>query len=413
MPELLSAVYDGFAITYDNKARILRKIKKAANGDIIIFLVNFSADTPAEIRLGAENGYNVLRLSLRDGEEYDASGADTFVLSGGEELLLRLTRSNISGKSVDAEISSRYVPCVDTFDYTLDEPNVLVLDTPKYYADGVYMGEDEVLHAELEILKKYGRSLARTNGLQPWYMEKFHADEYFRSFCRVRLEYEINADICPRDAYIMAERGADGTVKFNGTELHESADKPFVSDICFARYDVPEGLWSVGKNKLELELSFSDSEHLEVAYLCGSFAVSESREIYALPKKIKMKDLCAQGFPHYTGSITYRIPAPEGKYRISVKDFSAACLSTGECVCVASPFELHAFSRHGELELTAHLCRRNLFGPLHEIPKNHGNYWAGSFRTVGDKFSNEYQINEQGLLDVPEMYLQISDEKEN
>ena len=126
-----------------------------------------------------------------------------------------------------------------------------------------------------------------------------------------------------------------------------------------------------------------------------------------------MKDLCAQGFPHYTGSVTYRVPAPEGKYRISVKDFSAACLSTGECVCVATPFELHAFSRHGELELTAHLCRRNLFGPLHEIPKNHGNYWAGSFRTVGDKFSNEYQINEQGLLDVPEMYLQISDKKEN
>ena len=49
-------------------------------------------------------------------------------------------------------------------------------------------------------------------------------------------------------------------------------------------------------------------------------------------------------------------------------------------------------------------CRRNIFGPLHEIPKNNGNYWAGSFRTVGDKFSSEYQINPQGFFDVPDIF---------
>ena len=70
-----------------------------------------------------------------------------------------------------------------------------------------------------------------------------------------------------------------------------------------------------------------------------------------------------------------------------------------------APFALEKVETHeGILPLTAVLLRRNLFGPLHELPKNHGNYWSGSYRTEGEEFTNEYQLNEQGIFSMPKIY---------
>ena len=323
----------------------------------------------------------------------------------GEELLLEIDGENVARR--EKEERQEIVLQDNTVSYELNEPNVLPLDCADYWIDGEYQGYDEFLKIDKKIRSKFGLKERSANNRQPWFEEKFNPKEYHKKLCRVCLKYIFNADMVPSNCYLMLENLPNAVWRFNGKRLQESNKKPFIEDVCFHRFDLPRKYFKTGENYIEVEFDFTPACNLETVYLAGDFAVKKmTHTLQPLPQKITFGDICAQGFPFYTGAITYQIPMRNGVYDIEDLHFNAACVKVKDKIAAFAPFVLEGVEAvGGVLPLTAVLLRRNLFGPLHELPKNHGNYWSGSFRTEGEKFTDEYQINEQGIVTMPKIYV--------
>ncbi len=397
---------DFYQIAYNGK--MLSKIKKAKKG-YLLYLVAFDCakQEKAEITILGEHYVSV--INLRNGEiddcAYTVKDGKTVIEKSfvkGEELLL-----SIDDKKVEHSIryARNQVELLQTeFDYILSEPNVLPLDYAEFEIDGKKIGYDEFLKIDKCVREKFGLKERSANNLQPWYEEKYNYDTYHKKLCRVKLVYHVTAKFKLKDAYLMKEELPNEVWKLNGKVLKNSVKEPFISDICFSRVDLSE--LEVGDNVIEVEFDFTPACNIETAYLVGNFAVDEkSLNVYELPKKLSFIDLSKQGFPFYTGAVTYNVALPNGKYDIEMQEFGATCIKANGVVSAFAPFVLKDVTvRNGTLPLTAVLLRRNLFGPLHEIPKNHGNYWSGSYRTENEKFVNEYQLNEQGVLRAPKIF---------
>ena len=55
----------------------------------------------------------------------------------------------------------------------------------------------------------------------------------------------------------------------------------------------------------------------------------------------------------------------------------------------------------GELICEMYLTRRNTFGPLHEVPRVQSVCGPNSFRTRGERFSEDYQLFPCGFTTAP------------
>ena len=354
--------------------------------------------------------YKVQVINLRTGEyeeiDYTYINGKTIISKAfvkGEELLLVIDEGQLQTSSKNVQ-KTQIVLSTTEFDYELNEPNVLPLDYAKYSIDDKDLGYAEFLKIDKAIREMFGLKERSANNCQPWFEEKFNKN-YHKKLGRVKLEYTFNADIVPPDAYLMLEDLPNASWEFNGEKLTKSKENAFVEDVCFSRYNLPKRLFSLGLNKITVAFDFTHACNLETVYLAGTFAVKE-RTLCAMPQKIRFGDICTQGFPFYTGKITYKLPVKDGVYDIEHLDFGAACVASGENISAFMPFAIKkAVAKNGVLPLSAILLRRNLWGPLHEIPKNHGNYWSGSYRTENEKFTDEYQINQQGIFSMPKIYI--------
>ncbi len=395
----------------DFAGKMLSKMKESGQRKLLYALA-FDCEDKKVAKIAVNGEHTFTKINLRTGEKeaitYQIQEGKTVfekVFFKGEELLLEIDGEEIvcRKKKECQEIILQNT----TFPYELNEPNVLPLDCADCWIDGEYQGRDEFLKIDKKIRSKFGLKERSANNKQPWFEEKFNVKEYHKKLCRISLRYQFNADILPSNCYLMLENLPNATWRLNGEKLQKSGKKPFIEDVCFYRFDLPREYFKIGENCIEVEFDFTSACQLETVYLAGSFAVENAtRTLQSLPKKIAFGDICTQGFPFYTGAITYQIPMKKGVYDIEDLHFNAACVKVDNQIAAFAPFVLEGVkAMDGVLPLTVVLLRRNLFGPLHELPKNHGNYWSGSFRTEGDKFTYEYQINAQGILAMPKIYV--------
>jgi len=307
--------------------------------------------------------------------------------------------------------------CTGPFEYTLGEPNLLVLDRATFRLDdGEWREEREILRVDRAVRRELDLPLRGGEMLQPWFSSK--AEHPIRA--HLTLRFPFRADELPAgqvDLVMETPEAFGATV--NGQCLSAEQACGWWADRCLKRIPLPEGAVKLGENVVELRVGFHEGINLESLFLLGQFGVrveGTTRTLMRLPEALRVGDLVPQGLPFYTGRITYRVPVgsppTEGaRAFVFLPEFEGACVLVrgpdAEPKMIAwPPYEAEVtdlIGPHGDLELEVVLTRRNAFGPLHQVPLNTVGYGPGNFVSEGSAYTDEYMLYPSGLLQAPEV----------
>jgi len=167
----------------------------------------------------------------------------------------------------------------------------------------------------------------------------------------------------------------------NGTQINIS-NLGWHFDHPFGKVDISHALKN-GINTVEVELDYDFLTEIEQAYIVGDFGVCIPNpfeaEIVDKPENISMGSWIGQGYPFYSGSITYKttldLPCVEGRSFIKLNRPSGTLfkirangIDIGNILWQPNELELTDHLRVGTnlLEITVVSSRQNTLGPLHE-----------------------------------------------
>jgi len=301
----------------------------------------------------------------------------------------------------------------------LTEPNVLVLDRPRFrIGDRGWRKAEEILRVDSAARAAMG--LAPRGGImaQPWTREKSTAPKRVS----VELAYSFRTSALPAGPLRLAlERPESVRIAVNGAPAPAVADG-WWTDRSLRTVPLDPALFRRGRNEILLAVDY-DEEHpgLESAFLLGDFGVRVNGTFATLtvaPSTLKTGDWGPQGLPFYSGSVRYRIDARRPRMRkkdrlvLRVPSFAGAA---ARVLVDGRPAGIIAWEPHEvditdyftdraamvEIEVIGH--RRNSHGPLHltdPFPQ-----WIGpdQFVTTGEAWSDDYQFVTCGLLAPPEL----------
>ncbi len=350
----------------------------------------------------------------------DISGSKVFVFSNSieqsipEKETLEITSSD--------KISGPY-------DYSLNEPNICVLDFAEYKINGGnWQPELEILKVDQAIRKHFDIDHRGGDMIQPWYRDNMRGHAKPVAKGKVSLAFSFNVEDMPNeDLTFCMEEPQNFSVKINGSEINFEENPDTWIDICFKKTKLPVSMLNKGKNRIDVETDFHEEIDLEAIYIFGNFGVKiegKNKSLTTLPAKLNIGCITTQGLPFYSGAVRYNLPLEglkmEGrcpqrpnsvtKFIISAPENEGALIkvfANDEYVGCApwSPYEIDITdavnSGSKTIELEVVLTRRNTFGPLHLIPLRSSAYGPGHFITGGESFSENYMLYPAGLLAPP------------
>lgn len=296
---------------------------------------------------------------------------------------------------------------LEKMDYTLDEPNVLLLDRAEYALDnGSWQPAEDILRLDQNLRDLLGWPHRGGGSAQPW-VECSHSFPHI-----LHLRYRFDSEIDVEGAELALENAPDCIVRLNNVPA--GGVTGWYADHCIGKVALPD--IRAGENLLEVSMPYGRRANPEAMYLLGSFGDSVQGVFCAItkqPGKITFGDWTRQGFPFYGGSITYHMRADlePGRYILQASQYRAALLRVSvdgadQGRIAFSPYKLSFdITTPGEhiIAIKAFGCRINTFGQLHHIQKKEVWWGPGSWRTKGENWSYEYQFWEQGILKSPEL----------
>ena len=329
-----------------------------------------------------------------------------------DSLLLRLTPAKEAAaaeipaeKAENGAFVRRFLEKVD---YTLEEPNVLLLDRAEYaLGDEAYSPAEEILRLDNILRERLGWPVRGGHIAQPWVEKDRTTPE------KLRLRYTFDSQIRVEGAELALENSEICTVTLNGRPATQTNE--WFADKCMGKQTLPAIL--PGKNALEISMPYGRSVNLEAMYLLGQFGIAV-QGVYCtlteLPKQITFGDITRQGFPFYGGNLTYHMTADlePGKYEIEASSYRAALLRVSVDGKDQGPlayapyrlaFEISAPGVHA-IDLKMFGCRINTFGQVHQADKTISWWGPQSWRTQGCMWSYEYALWSQGVLKSPELF---------
>ncbi len=294
-----------------------------------------------------------------------------------------------------------------TVDYTLSEPNVLLLDMAKYALDGEdLLPVEEVLRIDRKIRARLGYQPGKP---QPWVVEKKPCEH------TVTLEFTINSEIDYENPYLALEDPDITTINWNGRPVDVGADG-YYTDKSIEKVALPP--LRKGENKLRVTYPFGERSNVEAMYLLGDFGVKVAGRLLTvttLPEKLGFSDLTYQGLPFYGGVVSYKLPVdcPEDwDAIIKIPHFTAAVNTVevdGEkrAVIAYPPYAwdlgILPAGKH-EIVINTYVSRRNCFGDVHNADEKFS--WQGPSAWVqGDtNWTYEYRLRRTGVVSTPLLY---------
>ncbi len=302
--------------------------------------------------------------------------------------------------------------CAGPFAYTLNEPNVCVLDLADYQInDQPVKNETEILKIDRAARHAFGLPPRGGDMVQPWFSKKFEAKPEPKGALRMSFAFEV--ETMPAGAVQLAlEEPENFAITLNGKPLSAAIEGWWV-DPAIKTLALPVDLLKPGENRIELTTDFRQDMNLEAMYLLGQFGVrldGTKKSLTALPENLAVGDLAGQGLPFYSGAVTYRVPVsgkPGSGQRafLVTPKFEAACIKAAPAKIIPWPpyeCDVTAELQQGDvLDVQAVLTRRNTFGPLHQVPVRAGSYGPGNWLTEGKGWSQTYQLYPAGLLEAP------------
>lgn len=293
--------------------------------------------------------------------------------------------------------------------YTLDEPNILVLDAAKLSVDGASVGGlDEILNLDRLLRQRLGLPLRGGEMVQPWAQKSARQPQ-----ANIRLEFPVAVECPPEAPIYFAMEPMEGQRLFlDGVPLALEETELRWIDACFHVYALPQGCLTLGVHTLALEGVYTPSSGLESMYLLGSFGVWRRKGqmcIGHLPENLRFGNLVHQGLPFYSGKVHYRFALPKQRsFRLELPQIGGSCAAVryaGERKLLPWKGVFAAFpyvDGEDELELEVILNRRNTFGPLHRFPLRQPAASPDHF-TCEDV--TRYGLYPTGILTAPELYL--------
>ena len=356
------------------------------------------------------------KQAIRQKNNKEAVEITTDFYPSGEHLYVLKPEAGEKMEASGQPAEKSKVTLAGPYNYQLSEKNICVLDIAGYKIDNQQLvGPTEILKIDQAVRTNYGLKLRGGEMIQPWYAAKFTNNTVVKGVVTMNFEFQV-ADIPQDTVYLGIERPEHFKIKLNGNPV-ASVSKGWWADPAIQKVVIPAKAITRGKNSLELTVNFSENKNLEALYLIGNFGVQlngPEKTLTHLPGQIKTGDLTGQGFPFYTGSVTYKIPvsgkfAPKEQLIFTVPQFEAACVkvhSPGHAprMIAWQPYTADVTSdlqKNNYLLVDVVLTRRNAFGPLHALPLRAGAYGPDSFLNGGDSFSMDYQLFPSGLLAEP------------
>lgn len=296
----------------------------------------------------------------------------------------------------------------DYVDYTLSEPNAMLLDMAEYALDGgEWHAKEELLRVDVECRKLLGWSTDIAHVAQPWSL----GEE--TEFHRVTLKFRIDSSIEYEGAHLAIEKAEDVKLKWNGKEVDNKIVGWYV-DKAIQTIALPK--IEQGENILEAEVPIGKRTMIEWMYLLGDFGVEvlgKNTRIISKRDKLAFGDITVQGLPFYTGNITYHIPIETVGGDISIRSgfyvgaMQEASIDGKDVVPMIYPPYI---ARLGNVEagkhtidLTFYGTRQNGFGTLHLADEKRTFINPSSWRTTRDYWCYEYMLRRMGVLATPEI----------
>ena len=295
-------------------------------------------------------------------------------------------------------------------DYTLDEPNVMLLDMAKFALDKDEFSdyEEELLRADNICRETLGWSKRGGAVVQPWVIDEAIPEH------TVSLRFAINSDIDYTGAMLALEDAEKAEITLNGEKVSNDIIGWYV-DKSIMTVKLPQ--IRKGENILDITLPFGRRTNVEWCYLLGDFGVEvrgKIKKIISKPDKLAFGNIVPQGLPFYGGNITYHmdITSEGGNLLVNVPHYEGALTevfldgeSKGEIIF--SPYNLeikNVTAGSHRLDVKLYTNRKNSFGTVHLSDANF--HWIGpdAWRTKECWWSYEYFLCTAGILSSPIVY---------
>lgn len=338
-----------------------------------------------------------------------------------DSLLLKL----VPGRSECLFVDSGCAPVItgtvqrlpDFVKYSLDEPNVLLLDMARFAVDGGELSADseEILRLDNIARARIGLP-GREGGIAQPYTVTAEPPKH-----SVTLRFEINSLVELPYAELALEDADKAVVVWNGKNV-PAVDIGWYVDRSIRRIALP-GIIR-GSNELTVTWPLGARANTEWCYLLGDFGVRVSgRNAMLIPRSpvIAFGDITNQGLPFYGGNITYELDlnvngfAGEEKtvgvclprYRGAVAEVLLDGESKGDIIFSPNRLYINGVTPGAhKLELRLYTHRFNSFGAVHNADLARSWHGPDAWRTKNEDWSYEYNLKQIGLISAPVVTVQ-------
>lgn len=297
-------------------------------------------------------------------------------------------------------------------EYSLKEPNILLLDMARYRLDqGQWQEREELLRIDNRIRKQAGYRMRTDSFPQPW----LESGEPVKEHC-VELLFDVESETEAGEVCLAFEGDGDVTVEWNGEPGKENNSRGNFLDDSIRKIGL--GKVKKGINQLKMTVPFGPKTNLEWCYLLGSFSVFTGggrSVIMKTPGKIGFGDYSVQGFPFYGGNFAYhvKVDTPKGRGILEIPNYRGALMDVWVdgtyCDSVfMEPYRADLdFLAAGTHEITVLLygTRINMFGQLHNCDEREAYWGPKTWRTQGTSWTYTYRLHENGILTEPLLYV--------
>ncbi|MBN1865775.1 hypothetical protein JW916_00650 [Candidatus Sumerlaeota bacterium] len=317
------------------------------------------------------------------------------------------------------------------WEYSLSEPNCLVLDRPRLRIadEEQWRDPEEILRVDRAVRSALG--IAPRGGImvQPWARPKNpHPPSK-----TIELLYEFDVESAVSGDFALGiERPDLYEVRLNGHQVDPATDTGWWVDRSLRRIPLDPAQLRTGVNRLTLGTRYSENHPgLEIVYLLGRFGtrvVGTRCAIAAPPQTLRPGDWCGQGLAFYGGSVAYRrrlriASRRDERIYVRVPEYRGAAFRVSVDGRIAGtvgwePNEVEItdlVGNRGEIDLTIEIFghRRNSHGPLHHAEREP--YWVGptQFTTKGNSWSDEYQLVACGMMKPPVLVFKRQERRES
>ncbi|MBP3381072.1 MAG: hypothetical protein J6L00_00375, partial [Clostridia bacterium] len=372
-------------------------------------------DTPkgASTTITINGVFNVVKYDTLTGEIMPltceiANGKTviTVTLYELDSLLLRYTKEEIAVKNTQNTYAETVeLPVPARVQYTLNEPNVYLLDKAEYALDNApFAPEQELLKADDTMREQLGWPRRQAAVVQPWTVDETKPEHV------ARLRFTVRCAVNVPSVKLALEDADVATIALNGTPVTAKPDGWFTDK---SIKTVLLGDLKAGENYIDVSIPFGRRTNVEWCYLLGDFGVDVFggyRELVSPKALLGFDDVTRQGLAHYGGNITYHIPVTTygGKLQVEIPHYRGAAvkleLDNEKSYIIYPPYTAvlsNVPAGEHVLNITLLGNRYNCFGALHLADLNEKWIGPNAWRSVGNRFTDSYRLKPLGILSAP------------